>query len=268
MLHRRRTDSGLTFYISPLLQQAGVPHAFSTRLGGISPAPFDSLNLGITSGLPIQDDIANIQENYRRLRQAIGCSDRDRCWVHQVHGPDVCFIRPDEPFESGRKADAMITDDPHRVLSVKYADCVPILLSTRDGRAVAAVHAGWRGVVSGVLPASIRKLTELSGDPSATIVAAVGPCIGFEAFEVGPEVLAEFTNIFGDRAPVRRSADKGHVDLQAAVRLQLLDCGLLAANIDATDRCTYRDRDEFFSHRRERGLTGRMAAIIGPVKRI
>src|SRR5205823_8319158 len=141
-------------YIAPGLEKAGVPHAFSTRAGGVSKAPFDSLNLGITSGLDISDDVANIRENYRRLRAVIGCEDRDRCWVHQVHGADVCAIRPNQIFESGEKADAMVTDDPRRVLSVKYADCVPILLATADGRAVAAVHAGWRGVVAGVLPAA------------------------------------------------------------------------------------------------------------------
>jgi len=122
-------------------------------------------------------------------------------------------------------------------------------------------------VVAGVLPAAVRRLAEISAEPVMTMVAAIGPCIGFDMFEVGIEVLQAFVKIFGDRAPIRRSADKGYVDLKEAVRRQLIECGLAAANIDGTDRCTFRDRDEFFSHRRERGVTGRMAAIIGPAGR-
>jgi polyphenol oxidase len=265
MLRRCRTESGLVVYLSPMLEAAGVPHAFSSRSGGVSTGPFASLNLGTVGGADVQDDVQNIRENYRRLRAAIGCEQRGRCWVHQVHGPDVCMVRPGETFENGSKADALVTDDAGRVVSVKYADCVPILLATPDGRAVAAVHAGWRGVVAGVVPAAVRKLAEIAGSPAAQFIAAIGPCIGFDAFEVGGEVLAAFERLGGsDARLLRRTGEKGYVDLRQAVQTQLADAGVRADRMDTTDRCTFRDPGEFFSHRRDGGLTGRMAAVIGP----
>jgi hypothetical protein len=128
---------------------------------------------------------------------------------------------------------------------------------------VAAVHAGWRGVIAGVLPAAVAKLAEVGGCGAGELVAAVGPCIGFEHFEVGPEVLEAFVGRFGSDAPIRRVGEKGRVDLIESVRRQLIEAGLDGERIDTTDRCTFRDADEFFSHRRDRGVTGRMAAFIG-----
>jgi YfiH family protein len=261
MLLRRTNQAGVVYYASPLLEAAGVPHAFSTRLGGVSPAPFDSMNLGNPSGCATQDEDGRIHENYRRLQQAIGCESRPRCWAHQVHGGDVVRVRQGEPFENGPRADALVTDNPQRVLAVRVADCVPILLATSDGRRVAAVHAGWRGVIAGVVPAA---LGEMTSDGHAEVIAAIGPCIGFDAFEVGPEVIEAFVKRFGEAALVRRRGDgKGHVDLREAVRRQLVEAGVSPDRIDTTDRCTFRDKEEFFSHRRENGVTGRMAAIIG-----
>ena len=264
MLHRHRTDSGLTMYLSPLLQKVGVPHAFSTRLGGVSPAPFDSLNLGMLGDSERQDQLPNIYENYRRLRTAIGCENRERCWVHQVHGPEVCAVRQGEVFDNGAKADALVINDPRRLVSVKYADCVPVLLSTPDGRAVAAIHSGWRGVVAGVVPAAVQSLLNLTHSAAHELVAAIGPCIGPERFEVGPEVLDAFTSVFGPNAPIKAAGQKGFIDLKLAVHLQLIQAGLSANQIETNDLCTFRDRDEFFSHRRDAGMTGRMAALIGP----
>src|SRR5882724_11533781 len=111
---------GLRYYASPLLERLGVPHAFSTRAGGVSPPPFDSLNLGIAGDANHRDSSDNLEENYRRLRAAVGCADLGRCWVTQVHGADVCGIRVGAPFENGVRADALVSDDPTRVLSVKY----------------------------------------------------------------------------------------------------------------------------------------------------
>jgi YfiH family protein len=264
MLERHRTESGLVYYQSPMLGELEVPHAFSTRIGGVSQGPFDSLNLGTLSEPLPEDSNANVQENYRRFKAAIGSEGRERCWVHQVHGAAVETITCNARFENGPKADAMVTADARRLLSVKYADCVPVLLSTDDGRAVAAIHSGWRGVVAGVVGAAIGKLSAVSGQPAASFTAAIGPCISFEHFEVGLEVIAAFRQSLGEDAPVREHGSKGHIDLQAAVRLQLLRCGLAPSHIDGNDRCTVRDADEFFSHRRDHGITGRMAAIIGP----
>lgn len=261
---QKQVQSGVAFYVSPLLLERGVAHAFSTRIGGASPAPFDSLNLGNPNRCDAQDDYERIWENYRLLSLAAGCSAEQKpCRVHQIHGANVARVIRGEPFDTSMKADAIVSDDPSRVISVRVADCVPILLADENGRAVAAVHAGWRGVVGGVVRAALLEMSR--GGSVGGFVAAIGPCIGFEAFEVGPEVLDAFANAFGPEAPCRRRGDgKGHVDLREAVRRQLLAAGIPNRQIDTTDRCTYRDKAEFFSHRRENGVTGRMAAIIQP----
>ncbi len=255
-----RCQSGpIVFYASPLLERIEVPHAFSTRLGGISPPPFDSMNLGNPGGCAVQDDDARIAENYRLLQAAIGCGDRQRFWVHQVHGGEVIDAAGNAPL--GQKADAIVAREPGRVLAIRVADCVPILLASRDGRTVAAVHAGWRGVIAGAVANTIARMNV----PRANLLAAIGPCIGFDAFEVGPEVLADFEKAFPTAPPIARYANatsKGTVDLRAAVRLQLLSLGLQDSQIDTTDRCTFRDKEEFFSHRRDNGVTGRTAALI------
>ncbi len=267
MLRRRTANNGPVYYVSPLLEargEGGVPHAFSTRLGGLSPPPFDSLNLGNPSGCDIQDDYPRIYENFALLQSAIRCGDRPRCWVHQVHGGEVVRVRRGDAFENGPKADALVSDDPSRLMSVRVADCVPVLMASDDGKVVAAVHAGWRGVIAGVVPRAIAALREMTDIP---LVAAIGPCIGFDAFEVGPEVIEQFEAAFDDRSLVRRRDDgKGHVDLRRAIQQQLLKIGVPADRIDTTDRCTFRDENEFFSHRRDRGVTGRMAAVIGAVE--
>jgi purine-nucleoside/S-methyl-5'-thioadenosine phosphorylase / adenosine deaminase len=263
-LQRRIAPNGVVYYASPLFESRGVPHAFSTRLVGISPAPFDSLNLGNPNGCEIQDDYDRVWQNYRLLQAAAGCApDAELCHVHQVHGCAVVTVRPGESFDNSRKADAIVGSDPSRVLSVRVADCVPVLLASDDGRTVAAVHAGWRGVVAGMVPAALAQM----GCDADGVVAAIGPCIGPDVFEVGLEVLDEFTTAFGGVAPVeRRDGGKGTVDLREAVRLQLVKAGVGATRIDVSDRCSYRDTDEFFSHRRDRGVTGRMAAIIAPAR--
>jgi len=257
VLQRRRFDNGVICYVSPILESIGVPHAFSTRIGGVSKPPFDSLNLGNPSDSPIKDDWANIYENYARLQAAIGCADRQRCWVHQIHGGEV--IRCDDSFESGRKADAMTTNDPSRLLSVRVADCVPVLLASDDGSTVAAVHAGWRGVLAG---AAVNALAQMECPP-ARVIAAIGPCIGFESFEVGDDVLSTFEKSFGADAPIRRvSETMGRADLPRAIAIQLHQRGV--DQIDTTGLCTFAHASEFFSHRRDKGATGRMAALISP----
>lgn len=261
MLQRIAAENGVVFYRSPLLHDLGVPHGFSTRLGGISPPPFDSLNLGNPNGCAIQDDYEHIWSNYDRLLEAVGTVGTTLCRVHQVHADRVVRVEADRPHSPDEKADALVTDDPAGALSVRVADCVPILLASSDGRQVAAVHAGWRGVVSEV---ALRAIDAMGIQP-VDIRAAIGPCIGFDAFEVGPEVLDAFVSLLGDRAPIHRRDDgKGHVDLRGAVRLQLEQAGVGSAHIDSTDRCTVAHADEFFSHRRDQGVTGRMAAVIAP----
>lgn len=263
MLTRVARDGEPVYYVSPLLGACGVAHAFSTRLGGVSPPPFDSLNLGNPSG-DLQDDWGRIHENYRRLQGAIGRENLPRLWVHQVHAAGVATVRAGDGFESGAKADALAGDDPSRLLAVRVADCVPVLMARADGRLVAAVHAGWRGVVAGVVPAAVEAMRSIAALPARDLRVAIGPAIGPRAFEVGPEVAADFRRRFGGAAGLvhRADSDRWTIDLAAAIVAQLAELGVADAQVDGADLCTFERADEFFSHRRDRGVTGRMAAII------
>lgn len=250
---------------SPLLDSLNIPHAFTTRQGGVSPAPFASLNLGNPSDIPAErrDPSTNIRENWRLILAAINCGSRRLVEVHQVHGAAVHVIRERTPLASpDPRADAIVTDHPSLVPAVRVADCCPVLLSSHDGRVVAVAHAGWRGVIAGVIPATVKSMQQLGAD---SLAAAIGPCIGPDRFEVGPEVVEQFRAAFPSGETVTlhpTSPGKGLIDLKAALRLQLQRSGV--DRIDTLPQCTYRDADLFYSHRREKGLTGRTAALISP----
>lgn len=269
--------------MSTLLQRAGIPHAFSTRLGGVSPAPFDSLNFGNPGDLPAErkDPPANIRANFERLLKAMEVPARCIAQVHQVHGGEVRVVsragrspgagadaRPLYLPGPDPKADAIVADDPAMIACVRIADCAPVLIASTDGRVVAAVHAGWRGVPAMVVAAAIAKMRELG---ATGFVAAVGPCISVEHFEVGPEVVEEFARVLGPGVAVRPASDAGspaaragkaHADLKEALRVQLVAAGV--GQVDVLPHCTVRDASLFFSHRRDRGLTGRLVGMIGP----
>lgn len=258
MLERMERD-GVVWYESRALRELGVPHAFSTRIGGVSGGCFSSLNLGNPQGADVQDSAENIAENYRRLAAAAGLEGRQLRRVHQVHGVtaiSVSRLRCDE-----EQADALVTEDSGCMVSVRTADCVPILLASEDGRHVAAVHAGWRGVTANIVAAAALQMRDIGA-------AAVGPCIGHEAFEVGGEVAEAFDQAFGPRPPMRQRDDgKWHVDLKEAVRRQLVAAGVNPLRIDVSGACTHASPREFFSHRRDGLCTGRMAALIAPGRR-
>jgi YfiH family protein len=267
---------------SDLLRDLGVPHAFTARRGGVSAGIFESLNFGNPGDLPQdqRDPMTNIRQNIARVLSAIGAAGREVVEVHQVHGPAVHEARRGGPSHAGpndTKADALITDDPARIAAVRIADCAPILLASVDGSTVAAVHAGWRGVVLGVLPAAIERMRSIG--VAGEIVAAVGPCIGRDAFEVSDDVAIEFRKVFGERTPhVRAAAAPGKhlIDMKAALAEQLAAAG--ASRIDILPHCTVLSQRKhlagegpsggggpmFFSHRRDGGRTGRMMAMIGP----
>lgn len=226
MLYRWE-KSDVVVYRSPMLDEMGVPHGFGTKQG---------------------DDHA--------IADALNLADRQWVRIRQVHGHAVhVSAEGDSPALSVCDADAVVLRDPTHVSRILTADCVPILLASTDGSAVAAVHAGWRGLLSGVVTEAVDAL-------AAGFVAAIGPCIGVKRFEVGDEVAEQFDPRF-----VRRDlGSRPHVDLRAATHALLHRLG--AQKIDTTDRCTAENENEFFSYRRDvtqRQLesTGRMASVIG-----
>lgn len=247
----------------PLLRPAwaappGVGAAMSLREGGVSEGLYASLNLGVAVG----DDAETVVENRARFAAALGAQP---VWLRQVHGVQVLRLRSgidgaDTP------ADAAWTDERGLACTVQVADCLPVLFTLDDGRAVAAAHAGWRGLVAGVLEATVAALCEGAGAEPAAVRAWLGPCIGPRQFEVGADVLRAFGHD-PDRADAPRFVPRARhdgsmrwlADLQGLAHDRLVAAGLGA--VSATPACTVEDASGFFSFRRD-GVTGRMAAAI------
>lgn len=230
-------------------QPQGVASCSSTRKGGVSHAPYDSLNLGAHCG----DNPDDVEENRRRLFAAGGLPSKP-VWLEQVHGKEV--LRLDGgPYES-KRADASYSNTPGTVCAVMTADCLPVLFCNLDGTEVAAAHAGWRGLCEGVLEETVACFD----DRPENIMAWLGPAIGPAAFEVGPEVRDAF--MAKDPQAISAFSEAGkkyYADIYLLARQRLDNVGV--RRIYGGDRCTFSQKDDFFSYRRDR-TTGRMASFI------
>jgi len=250
---------------SPLLasdferSQLPVAHGFSPRRGGVSRPPFDELNLGASVG----DDPAAVRENRRRVAAAFGVGLARVARLDQVHGAAVLRAGPGL---GGREGDALVTDDPAWLLAVSAADCLPILLLDRRLGAVAAVHAGWRGVAAGVVLAAVDALRHHFGSDPADLSAWLGPCIQGACYQVGPEVVAAVTadpRVPSSAAwPDPGTPDRWRLDVPEAVRGQLLAAGVAAPAIAVSTTCTHCAVDRCYSHRRDGGRSGRHWAVV------
>jgi YfiH family protein len=250
---------------SSLLRAAGFRHAFFTRRGGVSTGPYESLNFSISVG----DDPENVAENFRRAASALGVTEERLFFLSQVHGANVEVLSESDVHGTlaraamaEREGDALATNVTGVVCGVRTADCVPILVADRRSGAVVAIHAGWRGVVRGVVAAGVRRLRELSGATGNELVAAIGPHIGPTAFEVGEDVALELERVAGGVAAVDRRGTKPLVALAPIVRQQLRQEGLSDTAVDEVPGCTFSDRDRFFSFRRDGKVGGRHYSAI------
>ena len=242
---------------------AGFAHGFTTRAGGVSEPPFDSLNLGWKWG----DEAAAVAENHRRLLAVSGAKVMLR--AAQVHGTRILPVRrADDPATiAGERADGLASDEPGLGLSVHVADCTPILMACPETGACAALHAGWRGTVAGMAVAGVRHMAEQFGCRPGELRVALGPCIGACCFEVGPEVDAAFRAAMpsaGENAVVLATPGRrAHIDLRRFQRLQLEAAGVPPEKIDASTDCTYCDpHGRFFSFRRAGRATGQLVGFI------
>ncbi len=239
----------LHFLVPDWPAPAGVRAVTTTRRGGASEGPYAAFNLAAHVG----DDPARVAVNRAALRARLALP-AEPAWLAQVHGTTVVDANPrDNPPE----ADASVADRPGVVCAVLTADCLPVLFCTRDGTLVAAAHAGWRGLAAGVLEATVRAL----GGPPGELLAWLGPGIGPDAYEVGPEVREAFVCAdprAADAFAQGKRADRWLADMYALARLRLASAGVTA--VYGGGLCTYRDRERFFSYRRD-GATGRMATL-------
>lgn len=228
---------------------ARVQACCTTRSGGVSGGPFASLNLGDHVG----DDPNCVARNRARLRDRLGLP-AEPLWLRQLHG---CEVAESDVAPSGCVADASVARSPGQVCAVMTADCLPLLLCDRNGQAVAAVHAGWRGLAAGVME---RAVGALGVDPGQ-ILAWLGPAIGPDAFEVGGEVRDQFLAADPGAGQAFRAGVAGRwlANLYTLARRHLEQVGV--REVYGGGYCTYSDPGRFFSYRRD-GVTGRMAGLI------
>jgi polyphenol oxidase len=227
--------------------------AESTRHGGVSPAPFASLNLGASTA----DTPGNIAENRARFWKALGTSPQRVATSHQVHGSEI--LRVDQ---AGRYQgyDALITNCPGVTLAITIADCTPVLVYDPKKQALAAIHAGWRGTVQEIVLKTIQKMHQEYGTIPANCYAYVGTCIDKCSFEVGDEVAAQFAE---NHKWFNTAVGKYYVNLKEANQDQLVAAGLPAGQIEVSSFSTVLHNGDYFSYRLEKGQTGRMLACIG-----
>jgi YfiH family protein len=280
------------FLTSRLLAAEGVVHGFSVRRGGVSTGALESLNLGRGVG----DDAAAVEENLLRLAQAAGLpGPATFASAHQVHGDRVVGAsraagagsardgrRPEaaesfefreifppteapvaEPGAGGMEADAVVALEPGIAAAVRVADCVPVLLFAPERGVGVAVHSGWKGTRLSIAARGVRALQHLTGADPRNILAAIGPSIGRCCYEVSPDLADLFRSLFGPEAADDPSkVDHPHLDLRRCVEGALLSAGVPPERIEQVAGCTSCDRSAFFSHRRDRGNTGRHIAFI------
>jgi YfiH family protein len=231
---------------------AAFQHGFTTRRGGASAAPFDSLNLG---GL-VGDDPAAVAENWRRLAAATGLAFAR---VRQVHGARA--VRATGGGPPLEEADVVVSATAGLAACVSVADCVPVLLADPASGAVAAVHAGWRGSLVRAAAEAVTALAACGARPG-DLLAAVGPSIGACCYEVSADVAARFRAEISPRCV--RDGARPRVDLWAANVEALRGAGVVADRVEVLGRCTACEPAAFFSHRRDAGRTGRQVAFIAP----
>ncbi len=231
---------------APALLRPGVSHAFFTRHGGVSTGIYAGLNTGTGS----DDAREAVLENRARAARHLGAAPDRLATPHQVHGTDAIVVEKAWAPGQGPKADAVITARPGLVVGVGSADCGPVLFADPEARVVAAAHAGWKGALAGVLEATIKGMERLGADRTR-IAAVLGPTISAEAYEVGPEFAARFTDDDPDNArffrPAER-ADHAYFDLPAYIVARLESTGI--AHAGYVGHCTYSDEARFFSYRR------------------
>lgn len=262
-LAQQIADAGLNWIVPDWPAPPGVHALVTTRAGGVSAGPLATLNLG--AGIGDADEA--VAENRRRLRAF--CPEEPR-WLRQVHGTDVA-VHTAERNHPSPVADAAITREHGVVCTVQIADCLPVLLADRRGRAVGVAHAGWRGLAAGVLERTVDELEAVDAR-AADLIAWLGPAIGPAAFEVGADVLEAFHAVDrrADAHFVQRSGAKWHADLYGLARQRLAQCGV--RSVGGGGFCTVTDSTRFFSWRRD-SAAGRMAALVwlapgGPIPHV
>jgi YfiH family protein len=268
-----RKQGELQLLVCDPIEDAGFKNGFSTRSGGVSPLPANALDLGNFR----KGEQAYVMENRRRFLDALGAGGWSIITAKQIHSASVDRILDTRDAENAQReqpvCDGLMSDIEGVLLAVQTADCLPIILADERTGACAAVHAGWRGTLAGILARTVAQMQMSYDTQAADLRAAFGPAIASCCFAVGPEVLAQFREEYpyADELISQRQVNgKAHLDLSYANRRQLIDCGVQVDRIYDCGLCTVCRNDLFFSYRRENGSekpVGRLMGVIGTTKR-
>lgn len=265
---QKKMNSLSVWCFNNLLQHEGITHFVSTRMGGFSRPPYDSLNLSFNVG----DDSERVVKNRKLLAGALSMPLTSLTTARQIHDGHVKVVSADmrgkgsTDYDGAIPAtDAMVTDVPGICLMILLADCVPILLSDASKRAIGVAHAGWRGTLESIVEKTVGALKKHFGCSPRDITVGIGPSIGPCCYEVGGEVVSQVEHLFGTgnnyiRNPSQNT--KGYFDLWSANLDQLLKAGIPEKNIETARICTRHHPNSFFSYRHEKGKTGRFGAGI------
>lgn len=264
-----KQEGTIPYLAFPNLEKLGfVMHGFSTRLGGVSKGHLSSMNLGFSRG----DDPEAVQENYQRITKAIGIKVESLVLSHQTHTTNIKTVSKKDCGKGILRPrgytdiDGLVTNDPEVTLVTFYADCVPLLFVDPVKRVIASAHSGWRGTVSKIGREAVLKMQQEFGSCPKDIVAAIGPSICQDCYEVSEEVreafLGEFPESVIETCFQNKENKKYQLDLWKANRFVLEEAGVNPANIAVTDICTCCNPELLYSHRASKGLRGNMAAFL------
>lgn len=263
----------LVYLTFPILEETGaVKHLFSTRIGGVSEGIYSSMNLSYTRG----DRKEAVDENFRRIAAVLGCSVEDMVCSDQTHTTNLRIVGRADGGKGITRAkdysdvDGLLTDEPGVYLATFFADCVPLYFVDTKRKAIALAHSGWRGTVARMGQCVVEKMREAYGTDPADLVAAVGPSICQECYEVSGDVAGAFAAAFAKPGQEREILlDKGggkyQLDLWRANEIVLTEAGIPEANIQVTDLCTCHNDCYLFSHRASHGKRGNLGAFLGLV---
>lgn len=255
---QRMTESGLPYFQFETFPP-GQTHAVFTRLGGVSEAPFASLNLSSS----VADSAANLRANRQRAYGALGCGTETLVHAHLVHGAGVARVTRAQQGQAAGQVDGLITNEPGCGLTMNYADCTPILLVDARRGAIGLGHAGWQGAVQDLPGALVRAMAAAFGSDPGDLIAGIGPCIGACCYEVGEPVISAVRTAFADEAALllaQPGKRRPHFDLAAANEENLRRAGV--RRVENAGICTACRTDLFFSHRAEKGKTGRFGVLL------
>ena len=269
-VHIRKKGEVVYLTYPALEEQPGFCHGFSTRLGGVSRGIFSSMNLSFTRG----DEEQAVLENYRRMADALGFSLEKAVCSDQTHTANVRYVTLEDAGKGiVRKkdytdVDGLVTDVPGLTLVTSYADCVPLFFVDPVRRAVGLSHSGWRGTVGKIGAVTVRKMQEVFGSDPRDILAAIGPSICQDCYEVSEDVAQEFKQAFARHSKeqqllYRKEDGKYQLNLWRANELVLLEAGILSEHISFPGLCTCCNPDFLFSHRASHGKRGNLSAFLG-----